>query len=200
MELKERINGIVKTSNHMVIIGSRGEAKTSLGFYLLELHEKANRDIFIYNHPQPKLLPKWIKNINKLEFLPENSCVLIDESAQDFDQYSYNKRTNIYLRNLLTIARHKNQSYIFIALTTNFINLNFLHMINVWLFKQPTLFQREEERRIIKQAYGKIQEEIKKEEFYFLDDKTWCKGKFKCPEWYNEKLSKAYAKIDAEEI
>lgn len=198
--LKERIDKLIKESNHIIIIGSRGEGKTSLGFYLLELHNQDKRKVFVYKHPKPKLLPKWISNITKLEHLPENSVVLIDESSQDFDQYSYAKRTNIYLRDLLMKARHKKQSYIFISLTTNFINLNFLHMINAWFFKQPTLFQREEERKIVRQTYAKIQEELGKDEFYYLDDREFCKGRFVMPEWFDEKLSTAYSNIDAEKI
>jgi len=198
--LKERVNELVKESNHTIIIGGRGEGKTALGFYLLLKHKEANKEVYIYNHPKPKILPKWIKNITKLDRLPENSVVLIDESANDFDQYSYNKRSNIYLRNKLTTARHKKQSYIFIALTTNFINLNFMHLINAYFFKQPSLFQKENERKIIRQAYIKIQEDIDKSEFYFLDDKEFAKGKFDLPEWYDSKLSTAYSEIDAEKI
>ena len=197
--LKEEIKEFVSGSNHAIIIGSRGQGKTSLGYYLLELH-KEKKKVFVYNHPKPKLLPTWIKNITKLERLPENAVVLIDESSNDFDQYSYQKRTNIYLRNLLTVARHKNQSYIFIALTTNFLNLNFLYMVNAWFFKQPTLFQREEERKIVKQSYAKITEELDKEEFYFLNDKVFCKGKFRKPAWFDDKLSKAYSSVEAETI
>jgi len=198
--LKERIDELVKGSNHIILIGSRGAGKTSLGFYLLELHNNANRKVYVYRHPKPKLLPKWIKNITKLGHLPNNAVVLIDEGSEEFDQYSYQKRTNIYLRNLLMKARHKNQSYIFITLTTNFINLNFLHMINAWFFKQPTLFQKEEERKIIRQSYSRINEELDKNEFYYLDDYEFCKGQFKMPEWFDEKLSTAYSDIDAEKI
>lgn len=198
--IKERVKQMVKESNHIVIVGSRGEGKTALGMYLLELHKEVGREIYIYNYPKPAILPKWIKNISKLEYLPNNAVVLIDESSNDFDQYSYAKKTNIYLRNLLNIARHKKQSYIFIALTTNFINLNFLHLFNVWFFKQPTLFQREEERKIIRQAYSRIQEEIKVNEFYYMDDKEWGKGRFVLPEWYTDKMSKAYSSIEAEKI
>ena len=198
--LKERISQLVKGSNHIVIIGSRGQGKTALGYYLLELHKNVNRQVYVYQHPKPKLLPKWIKNITKLSRLPDGGVLLIDESANDFDQYSYAKRNNVYLRNKLTSARHKNQSYIFICLTTSFINKNFMHMINVWFLKQPTLFQREEERKIVRQAYSRIQEELEKDEFYYLDDLEWVKGKFSLPVWYTNKLSTAYSEIDAEEI
>lgn len=198
--LKERIKMLVKDSNHIIIIGSRGEGKSSLGFHLLELHNDGGRKIYIYKHPKPNLLPKWIKNITRLEYLPDDAVVLIDEGSLEFDQYSYQKRTNIYLRNLLIKARHKNQSYIFISLTTNFINLNFLHMINAWFLKQPTLFQKGEERKIVRQAYAKIDEELGKDEFYYLDDREFCKGRFILPKWYDLKLSKAYSDIDAEMI
>ena len=200
MKLKERIDELVKGSNHIVIIGSRGQGKTSLGYYLLELHNAAERKAYVYQHPKPKLLPKWIHNITKLGHLPKDAVLLIDETANDFDQYSYAKRNNIYLRNKLTSARHKNQSYIFICLTTSFINKNFMHMINAWFLKQPTLFQREEERKIVRQAYFRIQEEMGKDEFYYLDDMEWVKGRFDLPEWYTNKLSTAYSEIDAEKI
>jgi energy-coupling factor transporter ATP-binding protein EcfA2 len=197
--LKDRIDLITKESNHMIILGSRGAGKTSLGNYLLELHKGANRKCYVLNHPKPKLLPKWIHNITKMEHLPENAVCLIDE-PEEFNQYSYQKRDNLYLKGIMTKARHKKQSFIFIALTTNFINKNFLYMINLWFFKKPTLFQREEERKIVRQSYSRIQEEIGTDEFYYMDDFEWAKGRFKIPEWYTEKLSKAYSGVDAEEI
>ena len=45
--LKERIADLVKGSNHIIIIGSRGQGKTALGYYLLELHKNAGRPVYI---------------------------------------------------------------------------------------------------------------------------------------------------------
>jgi hypothetical protein len=201
-QLNKRLKKLLKTSTHFMILGARGEGKTSLGMFLLELHHKyTDRPIFIYNFPQPSLLPKWIKNITKLDNLPENAIVCCDEAGIDFDQYSYAKKTNIYLRNLLITARHKNQSYIFISITTSFINKNFIYLIDAYFLKNPTVYQREEERKIIRWMYNQINEDIAVNNFYFNDAQIKnLKGSFKKPKWFTQELSKAYNQFEAEEI
>lgn len=197
--LKERLKELAKRSTHYVIIGARGEGKTALAFKLLEIH-KDFKDCFVYKYPNPSLLQDWIKNITKIENLPPNSVILIDEASNDFDQYSYAKKNNIYLRNLLNIARHKNQSYIFVTTTTKFINLNFLHLIDAYFLKKPNMFQRQEERRLIRKAYESINEDIKVNEFYYLDAKMFTKGVFEKPSWFTEEMSKVYEHVEGEKI
>ena len=46
----------------------------------------------------------------------------------------------------------------------------------------------------------KIEEELKKDEFYYMDDEEFVKGMFKKPKWYTEEISKAYSDVDAEMI
>lgn len=189
--LKERISELTEKSTHFIIIGARGEGKTALAFKLLESH-KGKRKCFVYRHPTPNKLPAWISNLTKIELLPENSALFIDEASNDFDQYSYAKRTNVFLRNRLQIARHKRQSFIFATTTTSFINRNFLHLIDVYVLKQPSLFQLDEERRTVRNIYRQIEEAIALDEFYWYDSRTLLKGSFDKPDWFTEELSTSY--------
>lgn len=198
-QLKERLNEFIKTSAHYVIIGSRGEGKTALAFKLLELHNNIKK-CYIYKYPNPSILPKFIKNISKIEQLPLNSVLLIDECSNDFDQYSYSKRNNRYLRDLMITARHKNQSFIFVTTTTKFINLNFMYLIDAYFLKTPAMYQREEERKIIRKSYEQITETINKNEFWYMDNKLFLKGEFIKPVWFTDKLSKVYEEYKAEQI
>lgn len=198
-QLKNRLNELMKTSSHCIIIGSRGEGKTALAFKLLELYDDF-KECYVYKYPNPFLLPTFIKNISKIEQLPVNSVLLIDECSNDFDQYSYAKRDNRYLRDLMITARHKNQSFIFVTTTTKFINLNFMYLIDSYFLKTPAIYQREEERKIIKNAYNQITETININEFWYMDNKLFLKGKFIKPMWFNDKLSKAYETYKAEQI
>ncbi len=197
--LTKRISEIVKRSTHYVVIGARDEGKTSFSYHLLELH-KPYRPCFVYRHPKPDKLPDWIHNISKAGQLPPNGICFVDESSNDFDQFSYNKRTNIYLRSLLQMARHKGQSWIFANTTTNFLNRNFLYMIDVFIMKKPTIFQEVEERKVVRLAYAMIHDEIGKNEFYWYDGKIFLKGAFERPAWFTDELSRAYSNYEPERI
>ena len=197
--LAVRVPDVVDKSTHFVIIGNRGEGKSALGYRLLELH-KDKRPCFIYRHPAPHKLPTWIQNVTKVEMLPFGAVCLCDEAGMDWDQYSYAKRTNIYLKNVLTIARHKLQSFIFVTTTTSFLNRNFIFMVDVYLLKAPSLFQLVEERKVVRAAYMMVQDMIDLNEFYWYDGKVFLKGEFDKPPWFTDELSKAYSDYEPEKI
>ena len=94
----ELIREMCTKSMHVAILGKREQGKTSLGMAVLEWHHKfGNKECLIYNHPQPNLLPKWIRNITDIKQLTNNQVLLIDESSNDFDKYSYAKQSNRFL-------------------------------------------------------------------------------------------------------
>ncbi len=196
------IRQTTQESRHIVILGSRGEWKTTAGFWLLEGHHKAGRPCCIYNHPKPNLLPNWIRNHQKIEEMPPNAAIFVDECANDFDSQSYRKRNNEYLKRILIQARQNGdigQSYIFATTSSNFINLNFIRLIDSWMLKQPNDAQRNEERRTVRKLYEMAETEgylpLAKDEFYW-SGKVRKGGKLTRPEFFTQELSHAYGSVD----
>ncbi len=108
-----------------LILGRRGNGKTTLGFRLLERHHLAGRPCLIFRHPNPKVLPKWIRNITIFtDTLPEGAVILVDEAAKYFNQHAHAKKINLELQRWLETTRQREQSLIFIAHNSLFITLN----------------------------------------------------------------------------
>jgi len=189
----ERLRTVVHGSTHFLIIGKKESGKTCLASYLLEGHHEAGRSCFVYRPPKPELWPEWVTPIYELTELPENSVVLIDEAPlQGFNQFSYQKRGTLRLAEIMEIARHNNQSLIIVSPNSPDLTRKLIYPVDVYLLKQPSPFQRLEERRIIKAAYEKIPDLIAKNEYYWLDGEIFEKATFTKPAWYSEELSKAY--------
>lgn len=196
--LEDRLREVVLVSTHVLIVGKKDQGKSALGYHLLDLH-KDSRPCYVYRPPRPDLLPSWIKPISDMEELPNNAVCMIDESPTEFDQYSYRKLPSKYVAELMRIARHKNQSIIVIAQNSTDLNRNFIFPIDVYLLKQPSMFQRLEERRIIRSAYERIAGKIAVNEYYWYDQELFTKGTFEKPEYYTQELSKAYANYSQNE-
>jgi hypothetical protein len=92
----------------------------------------------------------------------------------------------------MEIARHNNQSLIIVSPNSPDLTRKLIYPVDVYLLKEPSPFQRLEERRIIKAAYEKILDHIAQTEYYWLDGEIFEKATFTKPAWYTEELSKAY--------
>ncbi len=73
-------------------------------------------------------------------------------------------------------------------------------MVDVFILKKPTLFQVVEERKVVRQAYSMVHDEIAVNEFYWYDGKVFLKGSFDKPEWFTDELSRAYSNYEPEKI
>jgi hypothetical protein len=199
-----RLDERLDTCTHYLIIGDIGTAKTSLGCSIIDkYHKKTRKPIFVYRSPKPGLFPSWVKPLTDFKELPQGAVVLIDEASRYFDQFSYRKSGNQELAEIMRLARQNDQTVILIAHTSTILNPNLVLPIAVYLLKQPTMFQRFQERPMIRQAYKKIEklrridefhsEPIHKDEYYWLDSQTLEKETFTKAEWFSEEISKAYS-------
>ncbi|MCD4760027.1 hypothetical protein K8R33_04005 [archaeon] len=113
-EFKEFIQHFRDHSLIMLIIGRRGAGKTALGMKLVETGAILNKKPYVIGFSNSKV-PSWVKKVEYLEEIPNNSLVLIDEAGISFSARSSMKTENKKLAELLSIARHKNLSLIFIT-------------------------------------------------------------------------------------
>src|SRR3989338_8087052 len=97
-----------------IILGARGSGKTAFGIKFLEnVHAKHNKKCFAMGFKEEQM-PPWIKVVNDLSEIQNNSFILIDEGGILFSSRSSMSTANKLLSQLILIARHKNLSILFI--------------------------------------------------------------------------------------
>ena len=170
---------LVKSSLILLIVGKRGSRKCyTLGYENVKL-------------------PRWIKKVDVLEKIPNNSIALIDEGAVTFFSREAMKNPNKALSKLMAIARHKNLTLILITQSSALIDLNVLRLADTLLLKEPSLLQAKFERKAIKEMYEKVSplfkdKENKKQYAYIFDDEFEGLIKFNLPYFWNEGISKSF--------
>jgi len=98
----------------MLITGRRGGGKTALGMKFVELGNILKKKIYVVGFENSKT-PGWVKKAENLDEVPNGSLVLVDEAGISFSARSAMKKENKKMGDLLSIARHKNLSLIFIT-------------------------------------------------------------------------------------
>lgn len=203
-EIKEEISGeysytekrLFKDSLIVLIFGKRGSGKSALGFKLLEnIHSKTGRKCYALGIQQ-KRMPKWIQSIDDVEKVPNGGVILIDEGAISFGSRNSMSSKNKELSQLLTIARHKNLTLLFVTQNTGLIDKNILALTDTLLIKEGSLLQMEMERKEVRKFYDKANEFLKfvdddkKKYFYLIDSDFEGVLTHKLPSFWTTGLSK----------
>ncbi len=180
----------------MLIFGKRGSGKSALGFKLLEnIHSKTRRKCYALGIQQDKM-PKWIASIDDIEKVPNGGVILIDEGAISFGSRNSMSAKNKELSNLLTIARHKNLTLLFVTQNTGLIDKNILALTDALLIKEGSLLQMEMERKEVKKFYDKANDFLKfaegdkKKYFYLIDSDFEGVLSHNLPSFWTSGLSK----------
>jgi len=98
----------------MIITGRRGGGKTALGMKFVEFGNIFKKKIYVIGFDNSKV-PRYVKKAEKLDDVANGSLVLVDEAGISFSARESMKKANKEMANLLSIARHKNLSLIFIT-------------------------------------------------------------------------------------
>jgi hypothetical protein len=142
-----------KDSTIGIILGARGSGKSAFGLKLLEnLHALNNRKIFALGFKTSEL-PVWIKTIDDIEKIENNSYVLIDEGGILFNSRQGFSDGNQLLSKLLLIARHKDLSILFISQNSSNLEINAIRQTDYLVLKPSSLLQLDFERKKIKEIY-----------------------------------------------
>jgi replicative DNA helicase len=186
-----------------IILGGRGNGKSALGMKILEnIKAKTNKKVSAWGFNE-SLLPQWIKPINHIDEIENDSFVLIDESGISFSSRNSMSELNKLLTELILITRHKNISIIFITQNSSNIEINILRQADYILLKPHSLLQLNFERPIIKDIYSEMDGESKK-----FKDKSMTyvySGDFKgfikngLPGFWSERTSKSFSGEKIEE-
>ena len=181
----------------ILIIGKRGSGKTAFGMKLMEMFNNNTRKKCYTLGFENSKLPWFLKKIDDVEKIPNNSIALLDEGAVMFSSRDAMKNPNKELSKLMSIARHKNLTLIIITQNSALVDINVLRLADTLMFKEPSLLQSTFERKAIKEMYETVAKLFKNKEHkepftYIWDDEFEGLVRFDLPGFWNESISKSF--------
>jgi hypothetical protein len=187
-----------------LVIGKRRSGKTAFAYRVLEkAHERDIRCSVLYLPKDKKrYLPNWIETIDEVKDyrdLPEHTAILGDEMymrahARDSPNY-FNKM----VCKLMGVASQRDQLLLFLTHLTRKLDVGVVYDSDNIVFRQPSFlhlkFERQEIIPLIVEA-GKFLKKVSNplEYAYIVSEKGAFKIKVGLPSFWNDKLSKPYAK------
>jgi len=135
-----------------IIIGARGSGKSAIAMSFAE-NLKNNKKKFFAMGFSSRELPRWIKSVDDISALENDSYVIIDEGGILFSSRDSMSTGNKLLSELLFIARHKNLTIFFISQNSSNLEINTLRQADFLILKRSSLLQRDFERKIISKIY-----------------------------------------------
>lgn len=145
-----------------IIFGARGTGKSAMAMRILEdVRAKTNRKCMAMGF-NGSALPNWIKTVDKMEDLENDSFIVVDEGGVLFSARESMSDANKMVSSLLLIARHKNMSILFITQNSANMEINTIRQADYLLLKPSSLLQMHFERPIIGKIYEKIESKMKK--------------------------------------
>lgn len=144
-----------------IIIGSRGSGKSAMGLRILENARAKGRKVAAMGFSE-SALPAWIEPVESLDEVKNGAFLLVDEGGILFSARSSFSSPNKLLSELLFISRHKDLSVLFISQNSANLEINTLRQADYLLLRQPSLLQKEFERKVIQKIYDENEAEFKK--------------------------------------
>ncbi len=181
----------------MLIVGKRGGGKTALGMqFLTWFNHFARRKCYGIGYGAAKL-PRWIHKTSRIEDIPNDSVVLIDEAAILFFSREAMTSINKMITKLMAIARHKNLSMVLITQSSALIEINVLRLADVLLLKEPSLLQARFERKALQDIFSAADKTFKKiddcvSHFYVYSDEFEGLVRYRLPYFWNDSISRSF--------
>jgi hypothetical protein len=200
LSIEKLVKKVSKGGNVTIISGSRGSGKTATSWYLVEkMHQDLDKKIYVIGVPVSlsKHLPKYVNIVSKIEDVPNDCVVFIDEAGIQFASRMWRKDNHAYLSDVFHIARHKNISLIFVSLSSALVDVNIIRLADTLIFKRPSLLQFKLERRQIRNLYEKVLISFKKTKVplkltYIFDSDFEGTVELPLPSFWCEEISKSY--------
>ncbi len=184
-----------------IIIGSRGIGKSAMGLRILENVRAKGHKVAAMGFSE-SALPAWIEPVESLDEVKNGTFLLVDEGGILFSARSSFSNPNKLLSELLFISRHKDLSVLFISQNSANLEINTLRQADYLLLRQPSLLQKEFERKIIQKIYDKNEGEFKKfGKHATLAYSNWYNGfvSNELPSFWSDAASKSFKNYHAQE-
>jgi len=180
-----------------LVLGARGTGKTAFGLKILEnIYSKEKKKCYAMGFEE-KEMPSWIKVVENVSEIENDSLVLIDEGGILFSSRKAMTNANKILSELILIARHKGISIIFISQNSSNLEVNAIRQADYIALKPSSLLQKDFERKKIKDIYESTSEDFRK-----LKDKKGLTYIYseefrgfianKLPSFWTQKISKSF--------
>ncbi len=196
----EELTKIAHNFKTIAIVGGLGVGKTCLSFSFLEQIKK-KKTVFIFKHPNHKLIEtrgyKMLYEFGQIEHL-QDCAIYIDEPQLIIKRYE--KKSNIALEALMTLARQRNITLMLSTADTRFITRGIEYFVDLWcvldinadlvkrgstishIIKKNALITTAEWRLPIGKYYSDSRKNFK------LNDLN----EFKQPKWFDDAWSKPF--------
>lgn len=168
-EVLKRVSGnfkkwekkIMKSDSKIgIIIGARGTGKTAVGMKFLEnVYANTKKKCYAMGF-QSEDLPSWIRVVDDIGKIKDNAFVLIDEGGVLFSSRKSMSQANLFLSELVLIARHRSLSILFISQNSANLDINIIRQADYLLLKPSSLLQLDFERKKIQEVYKAVLEDF----------------------------------------
>jgi len=150
------LTSVIRLPSVVLIVGIRGAGKTANALRIGELfHFKS--EVFLFGFPVEKkhLLPDWIGIINRIDDIPQNAIIIIDEAYLYFNSRRNQKETNLIFSKLFNLSRQCGRTFIIIAQDARQIDPNVIRAADIWIVKPIRKVQFKLERPEIREIFDK---------------------------------------------
>ncbi len=178
-----------------VIIGRRGSGKTALALRIAE-YLKDYKEIYSMGISHT---PKWIKQVDDIKQVKNNSLLIIDEAALLLEARGSMRKINREISKLMAISRHKDLSLIIITQNSAMIDINALRLVDFLIIKMPSLLQFSMERSQLKKIIEKAKKYLESykgvQYSYIISDHFEGVVSSSLPSFWEEKISKSMSGV-----
>jgi len=203
---------LLAESSIITVVGGRRQGKSAMSFRIMEdIYSATSRNCYVLGWPHNKLhiLPSWIEPIEELEHAKDGGVVLVDETAIVANARRSQSGGNVKATKLMAIAGHRDLTLIWITQNSALSDINSIRLADVVLIKNPSLMQRDLERKELKNMYDECTEffKLKNETKGETEVKKYCYVKSQhfigfikttLPSFWNEDISKSYSESNAQ--
>lgn len=193
----------------LLIMGQRGEGKSSLAWMIAEKVAKKHRmKVATYGMPlqAQKVFPKRFKHFDTVRdvSMAKKHVIIIDEAATVVNARRAMSSDNTDFIQLIELARHKDSLIIFVHQHSRQVDIQIMMSADLVIFKRPSQLHvrasRGEFRPEVRAAYERFDSMTKttsQKHAMIVDFQT---GKMKLvkswmPSWWSTKVSKAFANV-----
>jgi hypothetical protein len=181
-----------------LILGARGTGKSAIGMRILEnFKTQSDKNIYCMGF-KAAAIPHWMTVVSRVDDIENGSILLIDEGGIEFSSRKSMSDANMFLSDILLVARHKDLSVLFITQNSANLEINVIRQADYLVMKSSSLLQKDFERTKIKKIYESVEqdfEEMKDVEglTYIYADNYHGFVTNTLPSFWSEQASKGYS-------
>lgn len=195
------LNKILFTGGGKIVLvdGARGGGKTGFGTWLFdEIHNRMPELKFYFvTKSEAKIpLPKWIKIVDNIDEVPNNSVALVDEGAIQLNARRAWTDENQDASDKLVVLRHKGITLIILVQNVKMVDINVRRLADVRVLKFGISFGVEEnadETMDLKLIRARLRPKSKMEVYIEISsERIYMNFYHGLPEWWDDtKISKS---------